>query len=296
MPPEMRLLRLMQAGPGSPRDPGHTSDIANLPAIPERTVMEYLVGVALGLAACGLGTVAGLERDRAFYPVMMIVIASYYELFAVLGGDRGALVVEIAISAVFVCLALIGFRTNLWIVAAALLGHASLDLVHGHVVTNAGVPIWWPMFCASIDAVAAFYLAWRLLSRRIDERNRLTFGSRIRAYVELELDAARSAELAGDASAAFRHLERAHVLGQGSTVQHVRVHMQMLLWGLRHRNTREVAGQVVRLIGAATKTWVGLVPQGNTGGANVSAFKPMPIPDDLADLIDIARSPRHWLT
>jgi hypothetical protein len=257
--------------------------------------MEYVVGVVLGLGVCGLGTVAGFERDRAFYPVMMIVIASYYALFAVLGADGRALVVEIAISIVFVCLAVIGFRTSLWIVAAALLGHAGLDLVHGHVVTNAGVPAWWPMFCASIDAFAAVYLAWRLRSRRIDEHNRLTFGHRIRAYVDLELNAAEAAERAGDPSTAFHHLERAHVLGQRSTVQHVRIHMRMLMWGMRHHNPGEVAGQVTRLIGAATKTWLGLIPQGNTGGANVSAFKPLPIPDDLADLIDVARSPRLWL-
>lgn len=261
----------------------------------QRMIMEYVVGVGLGIAACGLGTVAGFERDRAFYPIMMIVIACYYALFAVLDGDGRALGVEILIAMVFVGLAVIGFRTSLWIVAAALLGHASLDLVHDLVVTNAGVPAWWPMFCASIDAFAAFYLAWRLLVRRIDKHNRLTFGNRIRAYVEIELNAAEAAEQAGEPIAAFHHLERAHVLGQGSTVQHVRVHMRMLFWGLRHHNNREVMGQITRLIGAATKTWLGLIPQGNTGGANVSAFKPMPVPDDLADLIDVARSPRQWL-
>ncbi|MGE0741932.1 MAG: DUF3703 domain-containing protein [Hyphomonadaceae bacterium] len=260
----------------------------------KRVIMEYLVGLALGLAACGLGTIAGFERDRAFYPVMMIVIASYYVLFAVVGGDGRALNTEFAIAIVFACLAVIAFRTSLWIVAAALLGHAGFDLVHGHVVTNPGTPTWWPMFCASIDAFAGFYLAWRLASRRVDERNRLTFGNRIRAYVEIELNAAQAAERAGDARGAFRHLERAHVLGQNSTVQHVRVHLRMLAWGLRHHNSREIMGQVTRLIGAATKTWIGLVPQGNTGGARVSAFKTMPIPDDLADLIDVARSPEQW--
>lgn len=256
--------------------------------------MEYLVGVILGLGTCGLGTVAGFERDRAFYPVMMIVIASYYVLFAVLGGDAPTLGVEIAISIVFVCLAVIGFRTSLWIVAAALLGHAGFDLAHDHVVANAGVPAWWPMFCASIDGFAAFYLAWRLLSRRIEQHDRLGFGNRIRAYVEIELEAARAAERAGEPLAAFHHLERAHVLGQKSTVQHVRVHMAMFFWGLRHHKPREIVGQITRLIGAAAVTWVGLVPQGNTGGANVSAFKAMPIPDDLADLIDVARLPRQW--
>lgn len=257
--------------------------------------MEYVVGVVLGLLACGLGTVAGFERDRSFYPVMMIVIASYYVLFAVLGGDGSALATETAIAIVFIGLALIGFKSSLWIVAAAIFGHACLDLVHGQFVENAGVPRYWPMFCASIDAFIAAYLAWRLLARRIEERNRLTFGNRIRAYVEIELEAARAAERAGEPNAAFHHLERAHVLGQKSTVQHVRVHWRMLVWGMRHHNRREIIGQMTRLIGAATKTWVGLIPQGNTGGANVSAFKSMPIPDDLADLINVARLPRQWL-
>lgn len=251
--------------------------------------MEYVVGVVIAIAACGLGTVAGFERDRAFFPVMMIVIASYYVLFAVLGVDERVLVVEIAFSAAFVGLAVTGFRTNLWIVAAALLGHAGFDLIHGHVVTNPGVPGGWPMFCAAVDAAAAVYLAWRLLSKRIEERGLLTFGSRIRASVEAELRAAHDADQAGDSLSAFRHLERAHVLGQRSTVLHVLVHMKMLAWGWRRRNRREVSGQVTRIIGAATKTWLGLIPQGNTGGANVSAFKSMAIPDDLACLISVAR-------
>jgi hypothetical protein len=257
-------------------------------------IMEYVVGIGLGLAACGLGTVAGLERDRALYPVMMIVIAFYYVLFAV-AGDAGALGVEVAIAMVFVGLAVIGFKTSLWIVAAALLAHAGLDTAHPLIVANEGVPAWWPMFCASIDAFAALYLAWRLSSRGIVAYNRLTFGNRIRAYVEIELIAAQAAERAGEPATAFRHLERAHVLGQQSTVQHVRVHLAMLSWALRNQKPHEVIGQITRVIGAATKTWIGLIPQGNTGGANVSAFKSMPIPDDLADLIDVARSPRQWL-
>ncbi|MCT8328883.1 DUF3703 domain-containing protein [Albidovulum sediminis] len=62
----------------------------------------------------------------------------------------------------------------------------------------------------------------------------------------------------------------------------VRVHWHMLRWGLRQRDAKEVAGQVLRIAGAATKTAVGLVPIGNTGGANVSPLKPMPVPEDLA--------------
>ena len=127
------------------------------------------------------------------------------------------------------------------------------------------------------------------------ERSSSAFGIRIRTYVDAELAASRTAEGVGDAAAAFQHLERAHILGQRSTVQHVRVHILMLSWALRNHKAREVFGQFTRVIGAATKTWMGLVPSGNTGGADVSPFKPMAIPDDLAELIDVARSPRLWV-
>ncbi len=116
------------------------------------------------------------------------------------------------------------------------------------------------------------------------------FARKIAPFVAAELALARDAELAGDSAAAFSHLERAHVLGQASTYQHVRVHWLMLRWGLRQRQAREVFGQILRLFGAATKTAIGLVPEGNTGGANVSPVRPMPLPEDLAALIRQARS------
>ena len=116
------------------------------------------------------------------------------------------------------------------------------------------------------------------------------FGRRIRPSVEAELDAAAACETQGWSQAAFRHLERAHVLGQADTLAHVRVHWTMLRWGLRHNAAREVWGQTWRTLGAALKTWVGWVPMGNTGGANVNGFKPMPVPADLQRLIDAARS------
>ncbi len=78
-------------------------------------------------------------------------------------------------------------------------------------------------------------------------------------------------------------------------MQHVRVHIAMLGWGVRNHKAREVLGQITRVIGAAAKTWIGFVPTGNTGGANVSPFKVMAIPDDLAEMIDVARSPRFWV-
>ena len=111
-----------------------------------------------------------------------------------------------------------------------------------------------------------------------------SFADNIRPYVDAEL---RAAELGGPD--AFRHLERAHVLGQASTREHVRVHWRMLRWALRHGDAREAIGQLPRIVGAATKTFIGFVPMGNTGGANVNAVRPMPVDPELAAIIERAR-------
>lgn len=81
------------------------------------------------------------------------------------------------------------------------------------------------------------------------------------------------------------HLERAHVLGQASTHEHTRIHWRMLKLGFRLRSPGEIWGQIVRIIGASTKTPLGIYPTGNTGGANVWFFKSMPLPDDLHQIL-----------
>jgi hypothetical protein len=106
----------------------------------------------------------------------------------------------------------------------------------------------------------------------------------LRAAFEAELNAASAATACGDAEDAFRHLERAHILSQRHTRQHVRVHWLMLRLGASGRDWREVLGQLSRIIAAAvfSRIWV---PVGNTGRANVSAMKPMPVPDDLRSIL-----------
>jgi hypothetical protein len=144
-----------------------------------------------------------------------------------------------------------------------------------------------PTFSAAAVAEQLFRVI-PILAVRIEEKSMSSFGQRIRPFVQAELDAARHARVRGDVDAEFICLERAHVLSQADTRLHVRVHAEMLLWGTRQRSAREVLGQAVRIIGAATKTFVGLVPHGNTGGANVSAFRRMPIAPELQRLIDAA--------
>jgi hypothetical protein len=118
---------------------------------------------AVGLLATGLA----LDRDRAFYPVVTIFIASYYALFAVMGATTHALVLESLVGAVFLAVAVSGFRWSLWVVVVALAAHGIFDLTHDTFIANAGVPVWWPEFCLTYDLTAAIYLAWLLKSGRI---------------------------------------------------------------------------------------------------------------------------------
>ncbi len=102
--------------------------------------------------------------------------------------------------------------------------------------------------------------------------------------IKRELELASLCESFGDNQKQFMHLENAHVLGQCSTYWHTLVHWQMLKWGVKNQSYTEVFGQVLRIIGAVTKTPFGLLPKGNTGGANVSPFKSMPLKPEHAKL------------
>lgn len=103
--------------------------------------------------------------------------------------------------------------------------------------------------------------------------------------IEVEFLRARQAEADGRPLEAFGHLERAHILSQRFTFAHVRSHVRMWGWAWRQRRPRELLGQTTRIVAAAlfSRIWV---PVGNTGGANVSALRPMPVPRDLAELLE----------
>lgn len=135
--------------------------------------MEFFIGIGGGLAVCAFATAIGLDRDRAFYPVMLIVIAAYYLLFAAMGASPSSLILEGLVMAAFVVLAVVGLKSSLWVVVAGLLIHGVMDLFHPRLIDNPGAPTWWPMFCLSFDVVAAGYLALRIwLSTRTGRAGR----------------------------------------------------------------------------------------------------------------------------
>ena len=69
-------------------------------------------------------------------------------------------------------------------------------------------------------------------------------------------------------------------------LKHVRAHAEMIRFAVRQRDARELMGQALRLVAAGPASVVGKYPAGNIGRARVPATHPMPIADDLAQLLE----------
>ena len=100
--------------------------------------MEYLIGLILSLVVAGFAIIVGFDGDRSFYPTVHVVIASYYVLFAVMGASERTLVREIFAASGFLLFAILGFKRNLWLVVAAIVGHGVFDFVHHLFIENPG--------------------------------------------------------------------------------------------------------------------------------------------------------------
>jgi hypothetical protein len=129
--------------------------------------MAYVIGIVLALGAAVFATALRLDRDRAFYPTVLIVIALLYVLFATMSGSGRAIVVESFIAVGFITAATLGFKRSLWLVVAGLAAHGIQDFFHLRLVDNPGVPVFWPAFCSAYDVVAASYLSWQLARDRV---------------------------------------------------------------------------------------------------------------------------------
>ena len=108
---------------------------------------------------------------------------------------------------------------------------------------------------------------------------------KLREHFEWELHQCGEAEARGDLTSAWTCLERAHILSQAHAGPHIRVHCAMFTFAWRTRNPRELLGQIPRVLLAGPGSLLGRAPLGNTGGANVGIFTPMPIPEDLQALL-----------
>jgi hypothetical protein len=122
--------------------------------------MPYVVGIVLSMGVALLARSVGFDRDRAFYPTILIVIASYSVLSAAMSGSVHTVLLESIVMTGFSIAAVVGFKSSAWIVVGALAGHGVFDALHGEILKNSGVPVWWPAFCLAYDLGAAASLAW----------------------------------------------------------------------------------------------------------------------------------------
>lgn len=104
---------------------------------------------------------------------------------------------------------------------------------------------------------------------------------KLKPYFDQELKEYKRHLHPGSLQTAWSRLERAHIIGQAYPYHHSYVHWKMLLFGIRIKDTKEVIGQIPRLLIDGVKSFVGKIPVGNTGGANIPPLKRLPISDEL---------------
>lgn len=126
-------------------------------------MLPYVIGTILSIGVALFARRVGFDRDRAFYPTVLIVVASYYVLFAAISGSIQTVLLESGVMTLFVIAAVAGYKGSVWIIVGALAAHGVQDAVHAHIVANAGVPAWWPAWCLAYDVGAAGAVAWLLM-------------------------------------------------------------------------------------------------------------------------------------
>ena len=127
--------------------------------------MPVVIGVLLAVGIAALAKFIRFDQDRSFYSTVLVIIASYYVLFAVLDGSGYALVWELVIVVAFSTVAIIGALFLPTLVGIGIIAHGLFDLVHDVIIENPGVPAWWPSFCGSVDIFLGLWVVILTRSR-----------------------------------------------------------------------------------------------------------------------------------
>ena len=130
-------------------------------------MIPVLVGVLTAVAIAALAKSTRFDQDHSFYPTVLVVIASYYILFAVMGGSGQALAWELVVAVAFSAVAIMGALYLPLLVGVGIVAHGFFDLIHHTMLENAGVPDWWPGFCGSVDVVLGLWVIRLYRSGRV---------------------------------------------------------------------------------------------------------------------------------
>lgn len=134
-------------------------------------MIEALVGAAVGVLTIALARL--IRGQRWLYSLGLLTLPSLYALFALQAGEPAVSVQEMLYGTPFLVaglvFALVSIRRSAVAVGAFWILHGLYDLAHSRLLTNAGVPSWYPVWCFSVDVVIGAYLLW--LSRRVPDAN-----------------------------------------------------------------------------------------------------------------------------
>ena len=130
-----------------------------------------LIGVALGVLTIALARI--ISGERWLYALGLLTLPGLYAFFALHAGQQAVGVKELIYGLPYLVagllFAFVSIRQSAVVVGAFWILHGLYDLTHSKLITNAGVPHWYPAFCFSVDVVIGAYVLW--LSRRIPNAN-----------------------------------------------------------------------------------------------------------------------------
>jgi hypothetical protein len=82
--------------------------------------VENVIGSLLALVVIATTMLVGIGRGRNFYPILLIIVPSYYVLFAVMLGSGRTVLIESVVAAAFILAGLLasgpisGSSRSLW--------------------------------------------------------------------------------------------------------------------------------------------------------------------------------------
>jgi len=253
-------------------------------------MQPIIIGISSGFVTILLISFLKQLDKATVYALILAGIGYLYVGFT--WSDITSLIFTAIQALVFMLIAYFGVK-NMSLLALGYFLHGLFDLVYGIFPLAKLIPPHYDLFCLSIDFTMGIYLVAinchkYFTSGQFGKYMMKTNWSMPQNLVEFynaELQVYKEAMEKGDLQKAWHHLERAHILGQLWFVQHSFVHWKMLGFGIRIKSGKEILGQLPRLLLGGVKSFVGRVPVGNTGGANVPPLRHMEIPADLKEIL-----------
>ena len=122
--------------------------------------MYALIAGVLIAASTILGMKFGDTENKPWaYPLVLSLYPLFYFGFAIYANDQAALIQEIvyALPIFLICIitAFKNIKYSALLLAFGYIAHGVYDVFHHLLFINAGMPIWWPEFCGTVEKLTS---------------------------------------------------------------------------------------------------------------------------------------------